>query len=73
MCPGTKRCLELAPNHGIGEVSSLGISWGVEECRALCPMCHRVLALKHSGAAAWHWGDKTQMWLACVKCRFQLI
>lgn len=32
VCPGTKHCLELAPNHGIGEVSSLGISWGVEEC-----------------------------------------
>lgn len=84
VCPGTKHCLELAPNHGIGEVSSLGISWGVEECPAgsgsgeegecwaLCPMCHHVLALKHSGAAAWR-GDKTQLWLVCVECHFQLI
>lgn len=84
VCPGTKHCLELAPNHGIGEVSSLGISWGVEECPAASGSgeegaCRALVSYvppcagTQSGAAAWRWGDKTQIWLVCVERRFQLM
>lgn len=55
---GVPRCLRVWRGRG---VPGLGV------------LCATVCWHSNSGAAAWRWGDKTQIWLVCVERRFQLM